>query len=140
MLVSQGGELAGWALFVQDGRAHYVHNVLKIEMTEVVSAGPLPVGREIELGVHYEPIEQGWGRATMTVDGVEVGVNERMRITPMGYSMVQEGFAIGKSWGTPVAYEHYRDAFEFTGDLRIVEMRTDPTRQVWTPRADWKTT
>jgi len=140
VLVSQGGELAGWALFVQDGRAHYVHNVLKIEMTDVVSAEPLPVGREIELAVHYAPVEQGWGRATMTVDGVEVGVNDRMRITPMGYSMVQEGFAIGKSWGTPVAYEHYRGAFEFTGDLRVVEMRTDPSAQVWTPRSDWATT
>jgi len=138
VLVSQGGELAGWVLFVKDGRAYYVHNVLKLEMTELVSAEPLPVGREIELVVRYEPIEQGWGRSTMTVDGVQVGVNERMRITPMGYSMVQEGFAIGKSWGTPVAYDRYQGSFEFTGELRTVEMRTDPSRQVWTPRPDWK--
>ena len=107
-------------------------------MTEVVSAEPLPTGREIELAVVYEPIEQGWGRATMTVDGVEVGVNERMRITPMGYSMVQEGFAVGKSWGTPVAFDRYQGVYEFTGDLRVVEMRTDPSRQVWTPRPEWK--
>ena len=138
VLVSQGGELAGWVLFVQNRRAHYVHNVLKIEMTEVVSAEPLPTGREIELAVIYEPIEQGWGRATMTVDGVKVGVNERMRITPMGYSMVQEGFAVGKSWGTPVAFDRYQGTYAFTGDLRVVEMSTDPLRQVWTPRSEWK--
>jgi arylsulfatase len=138
VLVSQGGELAGWVLFVQNRRAHYVHNVLKIEMTEVVSAEPLPTGREIELAVIYEPIEQGWGRATMTLDGVKVGVNERMRITPMGYSMVQEGFAVGKSWGTPVAFDRYQGTYEFTGDLRVVEMSTDPLRQVWTPRSEWK--
>ncbi|MFT7504192.1 MAG: hypothetical protein ACI91Q_003006, partial [Gammaproteobacteria bacterium] len=29
--------------------------------------------------------------------------------------------------------------YEFTGDLRVVELRTDPTGQVWTPRPDWKT-
>lgn len=139
VIVCQGGELAGWSFFVQNGRAHYIHNVLKIEMSALVSAEPLPTGQPIELRVDYEPIEQGWGRAVMSVDGAVVATNERMRITPMGYSMVQEGFAIGKSWGTPVAYEHYQGAYEFTGDLRVVELRTDPTRQVWTPRRDWKT-
>ena len=139
VLVCQGGELAGWSLFVQNGRAHYVHNVLKIEMSELVSADPLPTGQPIEVRVDYQPIEQGWGRAVMSVNGAIVATNERMRITPMGYSMVQEGFAIGKSWGTPVAYEHYQGTFEFTGDLRVVELRTDPAGQVWTPRPDWKT-
>ncbi|MFT7327630.1 MAG: hypothetical protein ACI88S_002061 [Ilumatobacter sp.] len=139
VLVCQGAELAGWSFFVQNGRAHYVHNVLKIEMSELVSANPLPTGQPIEVCVDYAPIEQGWGRAVMSVDGAVVATNERMRITPMGYSMVQEGFAVGKSWGTPVAYEHYQGAYEFTGDLRVIELRTDPTGQVWTPRPDWKT-
>jgi hypothetical protein len=108
-------------------------------MSELVSTNPLPTGQPIEIRVDYAPIEQGWGRAVMSVDGAVVATNDRMRITPMGYSMVQEGFAIGKSWGTPVAYEHYQGAYEFTGDLRVVELRTDPTSQVWTPRPDWKT-
>jgi arylsulfatase len=140
VLVCQGGELAGWTLFVQNDRAHYLHNVLKIEFSQLVSAESLPTGREIALSVEYEPIEQGWGRARMLVDGEVVATNERMRITPMGYSMVQEGFAVGRSWGTPIAYEHYEGAYDFTGDLRVIELRTDPSRQVWTPRAEWRTT
>ncbi|MGB1504968.1 MAG: arylsulfatase [Acidimicrobiales bacterium] len=136
LLVCQGGELAGWSLFVQGGRPHYVHNVLKMEMHEL--QGPtLPVGRECEVRVEYHPTEQGWGTATLLVDGVVVDSSDRFRITPMGYSMVQEGFCVGRSWGTPVAYEHYRGAFAFTGDIRVVELRTDPASQVWTPRPQW---
>ncbi len=140
LLVSQGGELAGWALFVKQGTARYVHNVLRIEFTEVSSTDPLPVGREIAVRIEYEPIEQGWGRARLLIDGDEVGRNERMRITPMGYSMVQEGFAIGRGWGPPVAYEDYEGAFPFTGSLRVVELETDFDSQVWTPREEWSYT
>ncbi|MEM1335631.1 MAG: sulfatase-like hydrolase/transferase, partial [Actinomycetota bacterium] len=140
VIASQGGELAGWVLFVQDGRAHYVHNVLKMEFHELVSPDPVPVGRPVAIEVRYHPTEQGWGTAELPVDGVEVASSDRFRITPRGYSMVQEGFVIGRSWGTPVAYEHYRDAYPFTGELRMVEMRTDPSSQVWTPRPRWSKT
>ena len=137
ILVCQGAELGGWSLFVQGGRPRYVHNVLRIEFTGVAGAEPLPVGREVAVRLEYEPIEQGWGRARLLVDGEEVGVNERMRITPMGYSMVQEGFAIGRGWGPPVAYEDYEGEFAFTGSLRCVELETEPDSQVWTPRPEW---
>ena len=137
VLVCQGGELAGWTLFVQGRRAHYIHNVLKMEFSRLVSADVLPIGREISIAVEYKPIEQGWGRGRMFVDGTEVASNDRMRITPMGYSMVQEGFSVGRSWGTPIAYDHYDGGFDFTGALRVVELRTDPTKQLWTPRAEW---
>lgn len=40
---------------------------------------------------------------------------------------------MGRSWGPPVAEHHYDGAFEFTGDLRVIELETDPTTQVWTP-------
>ena len=49
---------------------------------------------------------------------------------PRGYSMVQEGLSIGRSWGPPVAESHYDGAFEFTGRVHVVELRTDPSRQV----------
>lgn len=137
ILVSQGAELAGWVLFLDEGRPRYVHNVLRIEFTEVSGDERLPVGREVAVRVEYEPIEQGWGRARLLVDGVQVGVNERMRITPMGYSMVQEGFSVGRGWGPPVAYEDYEGAFPYSGTLRCVELETDPDSQVWTPRGEW---
>ncbi|MEZ5166039.1 MAG: hypothetical protein R2695_05950 [Acidimicrobiales bacterium] len=135
--MSQGAELGGWALFVKDGRAHYVHNVLRIEYPELISAGLLPIGEETAIRLEYEPLEQGWGRAALLVDGTTVATHERMRIAPMGYSMVQEGFAVGRNWATPVSSSHYEGEFAFTGALRVVELETDPESQVWTPRGEW---
>lgn len=140
ILACQGAELGGWVLFLDDGRPRYVHNVLQIEFTEVSGAAPVPVGREVAVRLEYEPIEQGWGRARLLVEGEEVGRNDRMRIAPMGYSMVQEGFVVGRGWGPPVAYEDYEGAFPFTGSLRCVELEADPDSQVWTPRAEWSKT
>ena len=78
----------------------------------------------------WEPIEAGLGNVTLFVDGVEVARHEAMRSAPMGYSMVQEGLQVAKSWGTDIAPEFFTGAFEFTGDLRVVEMRTDRSAQL----------
>ena len=51
--------------------------------------------------------------------------------------MVQEGFSVGRGWGPAVAYEHYEGAYPFTGELRVIELETDPASQVWTPRPEW---
>ena len=51
---------------------------------------------------------------------------------PMGYSMVQEGLCVGRSWGPPVAPSLYHGEAEFTGVIRVVEMRTDASRQLRT--------
>jgi arylsulfatase A-like enzyme len=140
LLACQGAELGGWAMFVQNGRVRYVHNVLQIEFTEVQTLAPLPVGQEVEIRMEFEPIEQGFGRARLVIDGQEAGVNERMRIAPMGYSMVQEGFAVGRGWGPAVAYDDYEGAFPFTGSLRCVDLATDVDSQIFTPRSEWSKT
>ena len=70
------------------------------------------------------------GTVRLFVDDVPAGSAEGVPTAPRGYSMVQEGLSIGRAWGPPVSGVHYHGAFEFTGNLHVVEMRTDPTRQV----------
>ena len=129
LIVSQGGNLAGWAFFVDNGVATYANNYLKLS-TAAVSTPPLPLGREVEVRFEWEPIEAGLGNVTLFVDGAEVARHDSMRSAPMGYSMVQEGLQVAKSWGTDIAPEFFTGAFEFTGDLRVVEMRTDRSAQL----------
>ena len=50
-----------------------------------------------------------------------------------GYSMVQEGLSVGRAWGPSVSEAHYHGAFEFSGSLRVVELRTDPSGQLALP-------
>jgi hypothetical protein len=42
------------------------------------------------------------------------------------YSFVVEGFQIGRNWGSPVAFDHYHGAFDFTGTLYQVAVELPP--------------
>lgn len=129
LLVSHGANLGGWALLVDGGRAVYLNNHLRLTTTELTTPR-LPVGRELELRYEWVPIEAGLGTARLVVDGDVVAEASDVPSNPRGYSMVQEGLCIGRAWGPSVSHAHYDGSFAFTGDLRVVELRTDPARQI----------
>ena len=130
LLVGQGSRLSGWALFVRNGKGVVVSNCVQVELTELQTRSALPVGREITLRYEYEPVGIGVGNVRLLVDGEVVASREGVRTAPLGYSNATEGLQIGRSWGTPIAYEHYEGSFPFTGRLRVVELETDPTSQI----------
>jgi len=129
LLVSQGGNLAGWAFFVNDGVAVYANNNLKLG-TASVATPPLDVGRDLEVEFRWQPVEVGLGDVTLLVDGEVVAEHPAMATAPMGYSMVQEGLQIGRSWGTDIVPEYFTGPHPFTGRLDVVEMRTDRAAQL----------
>ena len=129
LLVSHGGSLAGWALFVRDREVTYVNNNLKLSIAEL-STGELPVGRDLSVRYEWHPSAPGVGDVRLYIDDQLAASADDVRSAPRGYSMVQEGLSIGRAWGPPVDHDAYRGAFEFSGTLHVVEMRTDPTRQV----------
>ncbi|MFW2334649.1 arylsulfatase [Ilumatobacter sp.] len=129
LLVSQGGSLAGWALIVRDRRVTYLNNNLKLSLAEL-STDELPVGRDLAVRYEWHPSAPGVGDVRLFVDDEIVASLDDVRSAPRGYSMVQEGLSVGRAWGPPVDADAYHGAFEFTGTLHIVEMRTDRSRQV----------
>ena len=129
LLVSHGGSLAGWALYARDRRVTYINNNLKLSLFEL-STDELPVGREFAVRYEWQPTAFGVGTVRLFVDDHLVASADEVATAPRGYSMVQEGLSLGRAWGPPVSEAHYHGSFEFTGELRVVEMRTDPTRQV----------
>lgn len=130
VLVNHGGSLAGWAMFVRDGKAHYVNNYLKLECHVSTTSNPLPIGEEVEFRYEWEPVERGVGNVRLFINNDLSCEASGVKTAPMGYSMVQEGLAIGRNWGTDVAASEFSGPFEFTGELRVVEMRTDPSKQI----------
>lgn len=129
LLVSHGGSLAGWALYAGDRRVTYINNNLKLSLFEL-STGELPIGQEVAVRYEWDPTAFGVGTVRLFVDDQPAASADDVATAPRGYSMVQEGLSIGRAWGPPVSEAHYHGAFEFTGTIRVVEMRTDPTRQV----------
>jgi arylsulfatase len=129
LLVSQGGSLAGWALIVRDRKVTYLNNNLKLSLAEL-STDDLPVGRDVAVRYEWHPSAPGVGDVRLFVDDGLAASLDDVRSAPRGYSMVQEGLSVGRAWGPPVDAGAYHGAFEFTGTLRVVEMRTDRSRQV----------
>ncbi len=129
LLVSQGANLGGWALCVIGGKALYINNYLQLS-TFVAETDPLPVGRRLALRAGWEPLEPGVGTLTLHLDGTEVCREERVPSAPRGYSMVQEGLCVGRSWGPSVSSRHYSGRFEFTGQIHVVELVSDPAAQL----------
>ena len=130
LLVGQGTEFSGWALFVQGGKGVYVSNCVKVALDQVRTPESLPVGREFALRYEYEPVDIGVGTVRLLVNGAVVASREGVRTAPMGFSNVTEGLQIGRGWATAIAYEHYSGSFPFSGTLRVVELQTDPTSQL----------
>jgi arylsulfatase A-like enzyme len=120
VLASVGGAQGGWSLFVQDGRAHYVHNFLRIR-SHKVSTLVLPVGR-LEVGFVFTPTGKGLGTVQMFVNGTSQGAPQPVETAPIAYSAVQDGLQVGRQWGPPVAYEDYHGSFAFTGRLEHVDL------------------
>ena len=52
-VICQGGPMAGWSLYVLDGRPTYLYNWFGRELTAVASPAPLPAGA-VALGLTFE--------------------------------------------------------------------------------------
>ena len=117
VLVAHGGRFGGYALYVQDGRLHYTHNVLGEERFRI-SSGPLPTGAH-RLGYSFTPTGRFEGDVTLYVDGEVAGEGHLPRTTIYSYALFGEYFCIGFDDGTPVD-DTYESPYPFTATLHSV--------------------
>jgi hypothetical protein len=125
IVMCQGGNDGGFALYLQDGTLHFVHNYVAAEYFRVSSQKKVPRGK-ITLGAEFEPtgdadIENGKGTpGTMRLYfGDElVGEAEFPYTTPLSYGL-GGGLSVGKMHGSPI-WSEVKPPFEFTGKIRKV--------------------
>ncbi len=124
VLICMGGDMAGWTLFVEDGRLRYHYNWFTFARYDVVSDEPLPTGR-VELRLEFEcddPKQRG-GRAEVRLfcNGRLVG---RGRIEKQVPGRFSESLDVGEDKMSPV-YAGYRDRlpFRFTGTLERIDVQ-----------------
>ncbi len=118
MIFTQGGNTAGWAFYLLDGKLTLTHNYMDRERYTVASDGPVSAGdHEFKVDFKYEGgKEMGkGGTATLYVDGKQVGSGKIEQTTPFKYSL-SESQDIGRDTGTPVVYT-YESPFLFEGTI-----------------------
>jgi arylsulfatase len=122
VLISQGGNDAGYALWIKDDKLFYVHNYVGRAFYYVESSEAVPEGRH-ELRYEFEmtgppDIAKGKGapgKGQLYFDGKLVGQGEIPVTTPLTLGLTG-GIYIGGDPGSPVAPD-YEPPFHFTGEL-----------------------
>ncbi len=125
VLLSQGGASGGYALFVKDGKLHYVHNYVGVREFSVASQREVPKGKS-ELRFEFEPtgkpdIAHGKGapgRAQLYIDRELVGQADFQVTMPLAIS-IGEGISCGRDPGSAVS-ALYQPPFAFTGTIHRV--------------------
>ncbi len=122
VLIAQGGRFGGWALYVKDGHAKFVYNVLG--MTEFVTAADEPLGTgshqvRVEFAYDGSGLAKGGG-VTLYYDGRSVGTGRVEQTQPLVFS-ADETTDIGDDYGMPVSAD-YAGASRFNGRIDVVQI------------------
>jgi arylsulfatase len=126
VLLAHGARFGGYALYVKDGRLHYVHNYVGREEFRVTSTRELPVGR-VTLRFEFvmttpADIRAGkgaGGRGHLFVNGQPVGSEDIPLTCPIVYALAGEGLSCGYDSGQEVTPD-YTAPFPFTGKIERV--------------------
>lgn len=122
VLLAQGGEVSGYALFVdQQGRLSYAYNLFGIERSVIAADTKLGPGKaKVRADIDVDPAGQGFGKRSV----VKLFVNDQLlaegqleRTVPFYYS-IDETFDVGTDTGSPVG--PYPVDYSFTGGLQSV--------------------
>ena len=128
VLVAAGGLVAGYALYIKDGKPTYEYNWFSQQRYKVTGAEKLPPGpATIRVDFKYD----GGGAAkggtiTLFVNDKQVGEG-RVDKTVLARYSADETFDIGMDTGSPVS-DDYASPNPFTGTLKKVEIHLNPVK------------
>ena len=117
VIVCQGGNMAGWSLYLSsDGRPVFHYNLYGHEHFVCASATPLSCGaHRIVITFAYDGGFGAGGTVVMNVDGVNIAGGRIDKTVPLVYSMSGETFDVGIDTGSPVG--NYPHDYRFTGKI-----------------------
>jgi arylsulfatase len=132
VIVAQGGNMAGWSLYVGgDGKPRYHYNWFGHEHSVAVSSRELSPGRHAVVIDHaYDGGFGAGGDTVMSIDGSPVGHVRIERSVPVIFSISGETFDVGLDSGAAVG--DYPHIYRFTGEIHGVtlERLSEPSARV----------
>ena len=120
VLLAHGSWFAGYSLYVQERRLHYVHNYLGLAEYRISSREEIPAGATT-LRFHFTRTGEHRGVGRLFIGDRQVGEGEMPQTVPAVIETSGEGLCCGYDSGLPVT-EAYRAPFRFTGRILRVEV------------------
>jgi arylsulfatase A-like enzyme len=125
VLVAQGSQSGGYALYLKDGKLHYTYNFLGVQQFHVATDATVGDGKH-ELRFEFEPtgaadLAHGKGtpaRAQLYIDGKLAGEGNLPVTIPLDIG-ITDGLSCGRDEGSTVTTD-YAGPFAFTGGLEKV--------------------
>jgi arylsulfatase A-like enzyme len=123
VIIAQGGNIGGWALYAKGGKLKYCYNLLGIDYFYVEAADALPAGdHQVRMEFAYAGGGLGkGGDVTLFVDGKAVGSGKVAATAAMVFS-ADDGCDVGIDNGSPVSEDYGARGNGFTGVVKGVEL------------------
>jgi arylsulfatase A-like enzyme len=123
VIISQGGEFAGWSLYVKDGRPKYCYNLFGLQRFYVEGATQLPQGaHQVRMEFVYDGGGLGkGGTVVLYVDGEKTGEGRVEGTVPMAFS-ADETCDVGSDTASPVSDDYTSEGSRFTGTIEWVQL------------------
>ena len=123
VIVTQGGSVGGWTLYVKDGKLKYCYNFFGIEHYFAEADAPIPTGKhQVRMEFKYDGggLAKG-GDVTLYYDGKSVGKGRVDKTQPMGYS-ADEACDVGSDSGSPASPDYGPTGNAFNGNIAWVQI------------------
>jgi arylsulfatase A-like enzyme len=122
MIITDGGLVGGYGLYIQDGKPVFVYNYLSLDRYFIKGTKSLPGGKAtIKVDVDYHGKQGEVGKAaniTLSVNGSKVAEGQLPKTIPAQIS-ISEGLDVGMDGGSAVDFT-YKLPFKFTGKIEKV--------------------
>jgi arylsulfatase A-like enzyme len=120
VLVAAGGTVAGYTLFIQDGKPNYEYNWFGQKRYKVSGPDKLSPGKHvIRVDFTYDGGGVGKGGTVALFVDDEKAAEGRVEKTVLGRFSADETFDTGEDDGSPVS-DAYASPFKFTGTMKKV--------------------
>ncbi|WP_281419683.1 arylsulfatase [Paractinoplanes toevensis] len=123
VIIAQGGRFGGWALYVKDGKAKFVYNVLGIQQFATEADRPIPAGaHQVRMEFAYDGggLAKG-GDVALFYDGNPAGTGRVGATQPIVFS-ADETTDVGYESGTTVSTDYTTGTSHFTGKIKSVRI------------------
>ena len=123
VIVAQGGNIGGWALYAKGGKLKYCYNLLGVQYFYVEATSALPAGtHQVRMEFAYAGGGLGkGGKVSLYVDGKPVGEGTVAATAAMIFS-ADDGCDVGVDTGSPVSEDYGPRGNAFTGRVKGVQI------------------
>ncbi len=127
VIACQGGNMAGWSMYLIDSCPEFIYNWFGHELSVVKDSQPLAIGpHQIDAIFDYDGGFGAGGELLLVVDDSPVAHVRIENTVPLVFSMSGETFDVGIDTGSPVG--NYPSEFPFSGiiDTVVLERLNEP--------------